>query len=200
MCPDTHGSQPTILRCSRCGMFVDWEHARLQIICQCRPYVDLPPVIVREATDEDRVATLDLFQRDFGHTKIVAFGEVMRLDDAPAFVADMKGELAGALAYRLRGSAVQIVALATDPMWQRSGVGARLIAEVEQVARRLQIKKIVLATTNDNLPSLYFYQRHGYRITEVVQDALLSDSGNPVGKGFAGIPPRDEVRLEKVLS
>jgi len=39
--------------------------------------------------------------------------------------------VAGALAYRLLPDALQIVALATDPMWQRSGVGGYLVAEAE---------------------------------------------------------------------
>ena len=195
----TFGAKPTVLRCSRCGKFVDWAEARLQVVCECRVRVELPPVLVREATDDDRRATMALFERDFGRTKVVAFGSLMVLDDAPALVAEMKGELAGALAYRLRGDAVQIVALATDPTWQRSGVGGHLVAEAELMTRRLHLASIVVATTNDNLPSLYFYQRRGYYITEVIPGALVPHNPEPDNVGFGGIPVRDEVRLRKVL-
>ena len=51
-------------------------------------------------------------------------------------------------------------------MWQRSGVGGHLVAEAEMMARRTGSTRVVLATTNDNLPALYFYQRRGYRITD----------------------------------
>ncbi|MEW5983897.1 MAG: GNAT family N-acetyltransferase [Acidobacteriota bacterium] len=193
------GAKPAVLRCSRCGRFVDWADARLQVVCECRTHIELPPVLVREATDDDRHATMALFEHDFGRTRIVAFGSLMALDDAPALVAEMKGELAGALAYRLRGDAVQIVALATDPTWQRSGVGGHLVAEAELLARRLQLSRIVVATTNDNLPSLYFYQRRGYFITEVIAGALTPHNPEPDNRGFGGIPVRDEVRLEKRL-
>jgi GNAT superfamily N-acetyltransferase len=192
------GAQPSVLRCSRCGRFVDWEHARLQVVCECRPHIELPPVLVREAAANDREATLVLFERDFGHTNIVAFGEILPIEEAPALVAVMKGELAGALAYRPRDDALQILALATDAMWQRSGVGGYLVAEVELLARRLKLPKILVATSNDNLPSLYFYQRRGYRITEVVRDARVVP-GLAAGRGFAGIPAMDEMRLEKLL-
>ena len=53
---DQFGAKPAVLRCSRCGKFVDWEDAQVQIVCTCRPHLELPPVLVREATDADRAA------------------------------------------------------------------------------------------------------------------------------------------------
>src|SRR5882672_9444645 len=133
---DQFGAKPAVLRCSRCGKFVDWDEAQVQVVCSCRPRIDLPPVLVREATDSDRAAARELFARDFGRTHIVAFGEVMDIDQMPALVAIMHDAPSGALAYRLLGDALHIVALATDPMWQRSGVGGYLVAEAELMARR----------------------------------------------------------------
>jgi GNAT superfamily N-acetyltransferase len=193
--PDQFGATPHVLRCARCGKFVDWEDAHVQVVCTCRPRLDLPPVLVREATDADRAAARALFHRDFGRTRIVAFGEVMDLDAMPALVAVMT-EPAGALAYRLLGDALHIVALATDPMWQRSGVGGHLLAEAELLARRLGLQRLVVSTTNDNLPALYFYQRRGYRLTDLVPNSVTAHTREQV-PGFAGIPIRDEVRLEK---
>src|ERR687887_545459 len=193
---DQFGAKPAVLRCSRCGRFVGWEEAQVQVICSCKPHLDLPPVLVREATDRDRAAARELFQRDFGRTKIVAFGEVMDIDQMPALVAVMYADPSGALAYRLLGDALHIVALATDPMWQRSGVGGHLLAEAELLARRLNLKRLVVATTNDNLPALYFYQRRGYRLTDLVPNSVIEHTAQEVA-GFAGIPVRDEIRLEK---
>ena len=178
---------------------MDWEESRLQVACNCRPRLDLPPVLVREAAPADGRATLELFERDFRRTQVLAFGELMNLAELPAVVAQMKGEIAGALAYRLLPDALQIVALATDPMWQRSGVGGYLIAEVELMARRQRLGRVIFCTTNDNLPALYFYQRRGYRITELVPGALLPHVKPAFACGFAGIPVRDEIRLEKIL-
>jgi GNAT superfamily N-acetyltransferase len=110
----------------------------------------------------------------------------------------MNGELAGALAYQTRDSAIHIVALATDPSWQRSGVGGYLLAEVELLARRLHLTRLAVSTTNDNLPALYFYQRRGYRLSEAVPNGVTKYV--PSHTGFAGIPVRDEIRLEKVLA
>ncbi len=195
---DQFGAKPAVLRCSRCGKFVDWEEAQLQVVCTCRPRLELPPVFIREATDGDRPAVRALFESDFGRTKIVAFGEVMDIDQMPALVAFMTAELSGALTYRLLGDALHMVALATDPMWQRSGVGGHLVAEAELLARRLTLQRTVVATTNDNLPALYFYQRRGYRMTDLVPGSISIHTGQEAA-GFAGIPVRDEVRLEKLL-
>lgn len=193
------GAKPTVLRCSRCGKFVDWEEARLQVVCGCRPHLDLPPVRVRPAEPRDRRAVTDLFQRDFGRARLVLFGEELRLDVAPALLAEMEGEVAGAVAYRAAGERLQILALATDPMWQRSGVGAHLVAEAEELARREGLREVLVATTNDNLPALYFYQRRGYRMQEVLVAALARHYGDRPVVGFAGIPVRDEIHLVKTV-
>ena len=110
----------------------------------------------------------------------------------------MYRDLSGALAYRLFGDALHIVALATDPMWQRSGVGGHLVAEAELLARRLNLSRLVVSTTNDNLPALYFYQRRDYRMAAMVPDSIIKHTKQEVA-GFAGIPVRDEIRLEKRL-
>ena len=196
---DRFGAKPAVLRCSRCGKFVDWEDAQVQIVCTCRPRLDLPPVMVREATDADRAAVRQLFEQDFGRTNVVAFGEVMDVDAMPALVAIMYTDPSGALAYRLLGDALHIVALATDPMWQRSGVGGHLLAEAELLARRLGLQRLVVATTNDNLPALYFYQRRGYHLTDLVPNSVSEHTHREVA-GFAGIPVKDEIRLEKRLT
>jgi len=196
---DQFGAKPVVLRCTRCGKFVDWEEARVQVICSCKPRIELPPVLVREGTDADRPMVRDMFERDFGRTRIVAFGEVMDVEQMPALVAVAPADPSGALAYRLLGDALHIVALATDPMFQRAGVGGHLLAEAELLARRLKLSRLVVATTNDNLPALYFYQRRGYRLTELVVNSVAAHTRQEV-PGFAGIPVRDEVRLEKRLS
>src|SRR3974390_194505 len=101
---DRFGAKPAVLRCARCGRFVDWGEATVQIVCSCRPRLELPPVLVRESTDADRLATRQLFEEDFGRTKVVAFGEVMDIDQMPTLVAVMhSSEPSGALAYRLLG-------------------------------------------------------------------------------------------------
>ena len=123
----------------------------------------------------------------------------MDLDATPTIVAEMNAEIAGALAYRLVDAGLHIVALATDPMWQRSGVGGYLVAEAELLARRLGIPRVIVSMTNDNLPSLYFYQRRGYVRLRVDTERRGKTVASASRLGFGGIPIRDEVRLEKAI-
>ena len=112
----------------------------------------------------------------------------------------MDGEIGGALAYRLIDGGLHVVALATDPMWQRSGVGGYLMAEVELMARRLRLPRVIASATNDNLPALYFYQRRGYYVTEWIPGGVAKHARGASLVGFSGIPIRDEVRLEKMIA
>src|SRR4029450_2331346 len=113
--------------------------------------MELPPVFVRESTDADRPAVRALFESDFGRTKIVAFGEVMDIDQLPVLVALVTPAPAGALPSRSFGDALHLVALATDPMWQRSGVGGHLVAEAELLARRLDLRRALVGATQATL-------------------------------------------------
>jgi ribosomal protein S18 acetylase RimI-like enzyme len=194
------GAKPAVLRCGRCGRFVDWEEARVQIVCECRPRLDLPPVLVREASPSDRVKALELFRRDFGPAQLVAYGKPVSLEDAEALVAETEMEVAGALAWRHFDDAFHILAVATDPMWQRAGVGGHLVAEAELLARRRQDPRIVVTITNDNLPALYFYQRRHYRLSAILPDRVATHADAHEVIGFAGIRITDELHLVKTLS
>ena len=193
------GAKPAILRCGRCGKFVDWQDARLQVVCGCRPHVELPPVLVREATPADREKALALFARDFGPAQLVAYGEAISLEHAAALVAETDHEIAGALAWRPFDGALHILALATDPMWQRAGVGGYLVAEAELLARRQDLPRVIVTISNDNLPALYFYQRRGYRISAILRDSIAAHTRGQQVAGFAGIPILDEIQLAKEI-
>jgi ribosomal protein S18 acetylase RimI-like enzyme len=70
------------------------------------------------------------------------------------------------------------------------------------VGARTEGQRLWLVTTNDNLDALRFYQRRGFRITEVRPGAsdearrALKPSMSEVGN--FGIPIRDEIVLERV--
>lgn len=66
------------------------------------------------------------------------------------------------------------------------------------MARDTGAARVAVTTTNDNLPALYFYQRRGYRLIEVLTDAIRGVDGVAVA-GFAGIPIRDEFHLVKAV-
>lgn len=192
--------KPAVLRCGRCGRIADWKEARVQIVCGCRARLELPPPLVREAVPDDRQRARDIFDGEFGGRQLVADGQRVSLEHADLLVAETEGGVTGALAWHRRDDALHIMALATDPMWQRSGVGGYLLAEAELLARRLSLRRIRVTISNDNIPALYFYQRRGYRLTAILTDSLSSQPANRGLIGFADIPIVDEVQLTKALT
>jgi len=119
------------------------------------------------------------------------------VEDGELLVGETEEGVAGALAWRRFDGALHIIALATDPLWQRSGLGGYLLAEAEMLARRQSLSRVLVTVTNDNIPALYFYQRRGYRVSAVLPDSVVSQPRNRSRVGFAGIPIRDEIQLTK---
>ena len=93
---------------------------------------------------------------------------------------------------------LHIVVFHVWPEWHGRGVGRALLNTAISEARTHGLSVIKLGTTNDNIPALYFYQRAGFVIEEVVVGEVATQHGDaPVG--FAGIPVRDEIRLRMDL-
>jgi ribosomal protein S18 acetylase RimI-like enzyme len=189
-----------VLRCGRCGRIAGWNEARVQIVCGCRPRLELPPPLVREATASDRPRALEIFRGEFGDRQLVAEGRPVSVEEGQLLVGETEGGVAGALAWRQLGGALHVIALAADPLWQRSGLGGYLLVEVEMIARRQSLGRVLVTVTNDNIPALYFYQRHGYRLSAVLPEAVAAHPQNRNRLGFAGIPIRDEIQLVKDIA
>lgn len=196
---DGYPGLPAVLRCGRCGRIAGWAEARVQIVCGCRPRLELPPPLVREAGEADRPRALEIFSREFGERQLVAGGAPVSVEDGELLVGEAEEGVAGALAWRRVDGALHIIALATDPLWQRSGLGGYLLAEAELLARRHALPRVLVTITNDNIPALYFYQRRGYRVSAVLPDAVSAQPRNRNRTGFAGIPIRDEIQLTKEI-
>jgi ribosomal protein S18 acetylase RimI-like enzyme len=147
----------------------------------------------------DRELAGEIFRREFGGRQLVADGQPVTPDLAELLVAETKGGVAGALAWRRLPDALHVIALATDPMWQRAGVGSYLLAEAELLARRLSLTRVVITMSNDNIPAQYFYQRRGYRLMRVIPGAIAAQPQNAGLVGFAAIPIVDEIQLSKDL-
>ena len=82
------------------------------------------------------------------------------------------------------------------------GIGTAMIEKVKEFAGKKGIKNVWLLTSNDNIDSLKFYQKRGFRITKVYPDAInrarkikpeIPEIGN------YGIPLKDALELEYKL-
>lgn len=199
-----------VYECTVCGKEIPWEGGRLRLICDeadCHGERSTPsPIQVREGDGHDRIALLEASRRFFGSTHLHAFGEIFPLAHTAFLVAEFEGERAGFLSYSLHfpeQDEVAIVLMAVLPGFQGRGVGRALEGALEAFCRPKEMHRILIASTNDNIPGLYFYQRLGYRFKSLAPgeaETALADHGTPGARGFGGIPIRDELVLVKDLA
>ena len=133
----------------------------------------------------------------FGGRLQVRLGSVVDPLACPGLVAERDGQPVGIVTYDADGDDVEVVYIEVTDKHQ--GVGTRLLDAVEE---RTGPQRLWLVTTNDNLDALRFYQRRGFRISEVRPGAsdearrTLKPSLSEVGN--FGIPIRDEIVLERL--
>jgi GNAT superfamily N-acetyltransferase len=130
----------------------------------------------------------------------MADGSTVQADDVPALVAWVGEGRVGLVAYVLAGSACEIVALVAQPTGQ--GVGSTLVEALAELARADGCSRLEVATTNDNLDALRFYQRRGFTLTELhpkMMDGVRQRKPEVPLIGQFGIPLRDVVVLTREL-
>lgn len=106
----------------------------------------------------------------------------------------------GTVTWWLDGERAEITSVHAEP--PGSGTGTRIMDAAEEELSRRGVKTVVLATTNDNVRALNFYQKRGYRLVRLHLDAMdrvrAAKPGVPL-IGRDGIPLRDMWELEKHL-
>jgi ribosomal protein S18 acetylase RimI-like enzyme len=180
------------------GRALPLAEARMSVTCaEHQHHSEASAFTVREATSADRHAIEDICDRAWGETEIDVFGrtfDVLACDNLVAL--DDSGALIGLISCAVHGGELTIVMYSVYPEAQGRGVGSALLEAAAESASVRALPAVKAAVSNDDLPLLYFYQRHGFAITEIVP-GLLADKLGYAGMGFAGIPIRDEIRLRQ---
>jgi ribosomal protein S18 acetylase RimI-like enzyme len=159
--------------------------------------VDSASITIRPLNHGDRGWVDDLLTQSWGSARIVSRGVVHDAGALPGFAAELAGERAGLVTYRIEGSGCEIVSL--DSLVERRGVGSRLLEAVVEAARAARCERIWLITTNDNLHALGFYQRRGFELAALHRGAIAHSRQLKPSISLVGmdrIPIRDELELE----
>lgn len=181
-------------RCPQCGRDLPLNEARLTVTCATHQPEDDLAFVVREARPDDRAAIEEICDRALGETEIDVFDRTFDVMAGVNLIAEVHDELSGLLSLAvMRGEAV-IVLLSVYPDYQGKSLGASLLRAASAYSREHGLTIMRVAVSNDDIPLLYFYQRHGFVITDIAVGKLVDDTGSAVA-GFSGIPSRDEIRL-----
>lgn len=141
-----------------------------------------------------------LWQAEWGGDWMVSRGHKYNLEALQALLAQIDGNLVGAVTYRIDGEQCEVMSLnATQP---GGGIGTSLLWAVENGARSSGCRRVWCITSNDNVEALKFYQRRGYRMVAVypgaIDDARRLKPTIPV-VGAHDIPIHDEIELSKTI-
>jgi len=131
---------------------------------------------------------------------VIGGGREHRPAALPALVAEDQGERAGLATYLIEDDDCELVTL--DALTVGGGIGGALVEALADTARAAGCTRLHLVTTNDNLPALRLYQRHGFVLAGVRLDEIdVTRQSKPQipATGHAGIPIRDELELERPL-
>ncbi len=161
-------------------------------------------ILVLPLTEKDAKWAKDLWLRNWSGDIVVSRGKVHNVQELRGLIArtsDSDAEPVGLLTYSVSDKQLEIVSL--DSIMEGVGIGSAPIDECINVAKTHRCTRIWLVTTNDNTDALRFYQRRGFVIHSVHRDAI-TESRMLKPKiphiGNHGIPIRDEIELEYILS
>lgn len=188
-----------VYKCSICGNLLCAKHTKISTMCTlCVKQTSLKFVIAKVRSDKEKRKIQDFVQRFWGELKQLTFDRKFVVAKLPAYIAKVKNKVIGFSSFAEEGDSIIIVALGILPRYQGSGVSKGLIRKIEAEAKKLRRTKLLVSTSNDDLPALAFYQSIGFQIYEVKTDTIAEKHGAVV-KGIGGLPVRDELRLQKIL-
>ncbi|MEB6242775.1 GNAT family N-acetyltransferase [Staphylococcus gallinarum] len=149
-----------------------------------------------ETQNFDQIELEKLFEIDNNIDSVVVSSGTYELIELPGIIAYENGKILGLLSYKKFNYYIEIISLHSNI--ENIGIGSNLLTKIEEIAINLGIKRIKVITTNENLRALYFYQKKGYRITEILPNAVdkartLKPTIPLVGEN--GIEIKDEIVL-----
>ena len=157
---------------------------------------------VKTASKIDMEWIKDIYIQTWGGDICVSRGKVQKVDDfSGGFVAEMSGQNVGFITYTISGLEIEITGLVS--LKEKIGIGSALVKAVINVANTQKMKKACLVTTNDSLNAIGFWQKRGFKLVKVYPNVMeytrkLKPSIPLIGEN--GIPLRDEIELEMILS
>lgn len=185
-------------RCPTCGKDLPLGEAHMVVSCASHTAREAVAFDVKRAEASDTADIETICDRAMGETLVDLFGRSFEVLDAVNFVARGEEGLLGVLSLFVHEGEATIVLLSVYPASQGTGVGSALLAAADRFAAERGLQFMRVAVTNDDIPQISFYQRHGFALYE----AAIGESADRLGgavPGFSGIPIRDELRLRRAV-
>jgi len=142
----------------------------------------------------DRVSLRHLFAlADDSESRISAYiglGDILVARDGDGILGHLQFVETG------NAGVFELKSMAVDTKHQRGGIGSRLVAAAVARCRSRGGRRLIVSTATADIGNLGFYQRQGFRMYRIVQDAFRPETGYPEQILIDGVPLRDQVFLE----
>ncbi|WP_064093351.1 GNAT family N-acetyltransferase [Rossellomorea aquimaris] len=157
-------------------------------------------IVTLKVLPQDKIK--EFFKLHWGSPKMVISSGVFDCSTLDGFtIINEEDQIIGLITYIIKDNECEIISL--DSLEEGKGIGTFLVQKVESVAFQNKCKLVKLITTNDNLSALKFYQKRGFRLSQIHKNSVnrareIKPEIPLIGND--GIPLRDEIELEKLLS
>jgi ribosomal protein S18 acetylase RimI-like enzyme len=163
---------------------------------------DIPTAgpVVRPLREGERDWLRTTLRERWPHELLVGRGRVREVSELSALVAVEGGDRVGLLTYVIEDEVAELVTL--DALRPGIGVGAHLIATLAELATAAGARRVLVMVTNDNVRGLRYYQRLGFRLSELRAGAIEELRGRKPwipARGEDDISIRDELQLVRDL-
>ena len=155
-------------------------------------------IVEKKETDEEWIR--NAVRNEWHSDMVIIKGRKVHPAEFDALIALKNSERVGFLTYRISGTQCAILTL--NSFMKRQGIGSRLIDYLEEKLLQKDCNMLEIATTNDNVEALAFYQKLGFKIAAIQVNAMehaRKKKPSIPRTGLHGIPIRDEIILTKDL-
>lgn len=157
-------------------------------------------MMIRPINQTDRKQVDAFIVQQWYTLQMVAHSERIDLGSADGFYTCDGDKITGLITFRVSGKEMEILSL--DSLYEHRGTGTVLLNAATEKARDSGLERIMLITTNDNLPALRFYQKRGFDLVQIRRNAL--EQARKIKPeipliGMDGIPLKHEIELELIL-
>ena len=158
-------------------------------------------MVIRPIDQTDREQIDAFIVRQWYTMQMVVHGKTFDLGSADGFYSCDGDEISGLITFRVSGKEMEILSL--DSLHEHRGIGTSLLNAATEKAKVTGLERIMLITTNDNLPALRFYQKRGFDLVRIHRNML--EQARKIKPeipliGLDGIPLKHEIELEMILN
>ncbi len=151
--------------------------------------------------DSDRSEVRDFIAQQWHAPFIVVKEKIYSPHECEGFLIRQDGRIAALITYQQQKDSILL--LTVNKIESIEGIGTSLVLMLIDEARKRNVHRIWLTTTNDNLHAMWFYQRLGFRIATIYRDAMAEARKTLKPQipeyGPNGLPIQDEIEMELVI-